>query len=115
MNFGGNFTKKLSKCEDFNILYENIDEEYLIVSTTITFVTNKEYNSNPFQPYNHKRNTNIPIFFILATNDQFSKFKEFRKKEIPILILPSVILKSKLDILLKELNKFIEFKFKTLE
>lgn len=106
------FTKKLRKSEKYDILYEDVKEGYLIVTTKLTFIVKNKYDQNLFQPYSHEKSMTFNVFFVLATNDEFPKFKEFRKKEIPIVLFPAKVLRSNLENITNELNKFVEIRFK---
>lgn len=103
-----NFIKKLKKLNDYFILRE--EDEYFIISTKVIIKEHIEKH-NIFSSYVTNKDKEIQIFFILGLNEDCSKLNEFRKKELPILILPKNIVSSNIDTIKKHLDNFIKMKF----
>jgi hypothetical protein len=106
------FAKKLNKLENYHILYEDLNEGYLIVTTKINLMVKISYDKAVFQPYSFEKPLTLNVSFVIASNDKFAKFREFRRNEIPIVVFPTSVLGGKLENISNELNKFIDIKFK---
>lgn len=105
-----NFTKKLNKLDNYFILNE--EKDYFIIGTHLTIKEHRTITGNIFQLFSENIDKEFPIFFILAFNDTFSKFKEFRKRSIPILIMPKEFKTSGVALLQEDIDSFIKTKFR---
>ncbi len=103
-----NFIKKLKKLDNYFILCEK--DEYFIMSTKVTVKEFIEIHST-FSTYTTNKDKEFQIFFILGLNEDCNELNEFRKKKLPILILPKNIENSKIDIIKKYLDDFVKMKF----
>lgn len=105
-----NFTKKLDKLENYFILNE--EKDYFVMGTPVTLKIHRTITGNIFQLFSENIDKEFPIFFILAFGDNFSKFKEYRKKQFPMLILPNSLKNAKTEIIQQELDNFVDVKFR---
>lgn len=103
-----NFIKKIKKLDNYFILRE--EDKYFIISTTITIKEHIEKHYT-FSTYAANRQKNLQIFFILGLDEDCVEFDKFRKREIPILVLPKNIASSKLDVIKDYLDAFVKMKF----
>ena len=102
------FLSNLQTLKNYNILTEL--EDHWIIGTNIHFTYKKDYKG--LFSHNTFEETKIfPIFFILAFNDTFPGFKEYKTNKYPILILSSDYKYASKYEIEKELENFISFKF----
>lgn len=104
-----NFTNKLKKLENYYLLSE--EKDHFIIGREIT-ITEHIQQHNVFSFYERNIDKQIWVFFILGLNEQFERFKEYRRMKIPMLILATSIVNSSIDSIEDALDQYIQFKFK---
>jgi len=102
------FVKKLEKLENYHVLRQ--EPEFIIIGTKVIIKEHKEVHST-FSTYTSNLDKELPVFFILVLDKNLPEVKEYRKKDIPIIILSKPISNSKVDIIKKHLDDFIKIKF----
>lgn len=103
-----NLIKKLKKLDNYFILRE--EDEYFILSTKIIINEHIEKHGT-FSSYITNKDKEFQIFFILALNENCKELNEFRKKELPLLVLPKNVISSKLDVIKSYIDEFVKMRF----
>jgi hypothetical protein len=106
------FIKSIKNLDNYYVLRE--DGKHLVVSTKITIKKHHENLNNVFQPYSANVDINLNVVFAIPFTDEFPEKEEYRKRDIPLLILTKKILFSKDENFIIEecLNRFVETKIK---
>jgi hypothetical protein len=106
------FIQNIKNLENYYILRE--DSKHLIVTTNITIKKFHENLNNVFQPYNANVDVNLNVIFIIPLMEEFPEKEEYKKRNIPFLVLPKKILFDKDEnFKIKEcLDEFVETKIK---
>ena len=84
------FIKSIKNLENYYILLE--DSKHIIVTTKTTFKKFHENLNNVFQPYNANIDIDLNVIFVIPFKDEFPEKEEYKKRGIPMLILPKKIL-----------------------
>jgi hypothetical protein len=103
-----NFVKKLKKLDNYFILRE--EDEFFIIATKITIKEHIEIHYT-FSTHIANKDKEFQIFFILGLNEDCKELNEFRKRELPILLLPKNMANSKIEEIQKYLDDFVKMKF----
>lgn len=61
------------------------DPKSLLITTTISIVESKTYNSNMFTPLTKLRQRQFPVLFILTFDSNSKMVKEYQSRQIPVL------------------------------
>lgn len=100
-----NFIKKLKKLDDYFILRE--EDEYFILGTNAIIKEHVEIH-NTFSIHASIKDRKMWVFFIIGLDENYPELNEFRKKDLPILVLPKNIADSKISAIKEHLDNYVK-------